>query len=100
MTTPLPVAPEIENMNKNIASVQSAISNNAGVRISPEAGYRYAMQQNFNNMATRGQYPINNLLNPFRWAKFINGMKNGLLRNQHIDKPAKLKGKKKNKRRG
>ena len=101
MTTPTPVSPEIENMNKNIASVQSAVSNNAGVRISPEAGYRYAMQQNFNNLATRGQYPVNNLLNPFAWAKFINGMKNGLLRNQHIDKPARLKGKhKKNKKRG
>jgi hypothetical protein len=100
MTTPSPVSPEIENMNKNIASVKAAVSSDVGVRISPEAGYRYAMQQNFNNLATRGQYPVNNLLNPFAWAKFINGMKNGLLRNQHIDKPAKLKGKKKNKRRG
>jgi len=100
MTTPSPVSPEIENMNRNIASVQSALSNDVGVRISAEAGYRYAMQQNFNNLATRGQYPVNNLLNPFAWAKFINGMKNGLLKNQHIDKPAKLKGKKKNKRRG
>jgi hypothetical protein len=99
MTTPSPVSPEIENMNKNIASVQSAVSNTTGVRISPEAGYRYAMQQNFNNLATRGQYPVNNLLNPFAWAKFINGMKNGLLRNQQIDKPAKLKGKNKKKKR-
>jgi CarboxypepD_reg-like domain len=100
MTTPTPVAPEIENMNKNIASVQAAVSNDVGVRISPEAGYRLAMQQNFNNLATRGQYPVNNLLNPFAWAKFINGMKNGLLRNQHIDKPAKIKSKKKAKKRG
>lgn len=93
MTTPTPVSPEIENMNKNIASVQSAISNLNGVRITPEAGYRYAMQQNFNAAATKGQYPINNLLNPFAWAKFINGMKNGLLKNQPSEKPAKLKNK-------
>jgi hypothetical protein len=93
MTTPTPVAPEIENMNKNIASVKSAASNLNGVRITPEAGYRYAMQQNFNATATKGQYPINNLLNPFAWAKFINGMKNGLLKNQPSEKPAKIKHK-------
>jgi hypothetical protein len=93
MTSPVPVAPEIENMNKNIASVHAAVENTEGVQITPEAGYRYAMDQNFNMVATRNQYPVNNLLNPFAWAKFINGVKNGLFKNQHFDKPAKEKGK-------
>jgi hypothetical protein len=98
MAQPSPINPEIENMNKNIASVAEAVSNTQGVRISPEAGYRYAMQQNFNMTATRNQYPINNLLNPFKWAKFISGLKNGLLKNQQIDKPAKAKARNKKKK--
>lgn len=100
MTSPSPIDPEIENMNKNIESVRSAIANQVDVRITPEAGYRYAMQQNFNMTATRNQYPVNNLLNPFAWAKFINGLKGGLLRNDKIEKPAgtKVKTKKKKKR--
>lgn len=98
MTQPTPTNPEIENMNKNIASVAEAVSNTRGVRISPEAGYRYAMQQNFNMTATRNQYPVNNLLNPFAWAKFISGVRNGLLKNQHSDKPAKVKAKNKKKK--
>jgi hypothetical protein len=96
MTAPSPLPPEIENMNKNIASVADAVANTKGVRITPEAGYRYAMQQTFDQVALRSQYPVNNLLNPFAWAKFINGLKTGLFKNQPTDKPAKVK-KKKNK---
>jgi hypothetical protein len=46
-------------------------------------------------MATRGQYPINNLLNPFAWAKFVKGIKNGLFKNQKFNKPVKPKVRKK-----
>ena len=46
--------PLIENMNDNIASIYVAIANQSGIKLSPEAGYRYAMEQNFNAMATRG----------------------------------------------
>lgn len=96
MTKERPVDPIIENMNENIASIYVAIANETGVTISPEAGYRYAMQQNFNAMATRQQYPVNNLLNPFAWAKFINGLKNGLLKNKdYNNKPTKSKVRKK-----
>lgn len=94
MTTPIPVPPEIENMNDNLASVYAQVANTTGVRITPEAGYKYASEQNFSAMSTRGQLPVNNLLNPFAWAKFINGVKNGLLKNQRSqkpDKPAKVK---------
>ncbi len=95
MSTPSPLGPEIENMNRNIASIEEAMSTTVDVKITPEAGYRYAMQQNFRNNITRGQYPINNLLNPFAWAKFVNGLQNGLFRNQdNPDKPSKVKVKK------
>jgi hypothetical protein len=90
-----PVDPLIENMNDNIASIYVAIANQGAVRSSPEGGYRYAMEQNFGAMATRGQYPINNLLNPFAWSKFIKGIKNGLFKNQKFNKPEKAKVRKK-----
>jgi len=93
MTTPAPVSPEIENMNENLANIEKAVANEIGVKITPEAGYRYAMQQNFNQMATRNQSPVNNLLNPLAWAKFINGVKSGLFKNQKFDKPVKSKAK-------
>ena len=84
-----PVDSKIENMNDNLASIYVAIANQSGVAVTPEAGYRYAMQQNFNYVSTRNQGPVNNLLNPFAWAKFINGIKNGLLKNQKYDKAPK-----------
>ncbi len=98
ITKEVPVDPIIENMNENMASIYVAINNQIGVRISPETGYRYAMEQNFSAMATRGQYPINNLLNPFAWAKFVTGVKNGLFKNHNFKKPepSKVIKKKKN----
>jgi hypothetical protein len=90
-----PVDPIIENMNDNIASIYVAIANQRNYQVSPEAGYRYAMEQNFGAMATRGQYPINNLLNPFAWSKFISGIKNGLFKSQKFNKPEKAKVRKK-----
>lgn len=90
-----PVDPLIENMNDNIASIYVAIANQTGLKGSSEAGYRYSMQQNFNATATHGQYPINNLLNPFAWSKFFHGLKNGLLKNQKYEKPTNAKVRKK-----
>jgi len=95
ITKERPVDPIIENMNDNIASIYVAIANQTGVRISSEAGYKYAMEQNFSSMATRNQYPVNNLLNPFQWAKFIKGIKNGLFKNQKFNKPTEAKVRKK-----
>jgi hypothetical protein len=93
-----PVNPIIENMNDNIASIYIAISNQTGVNISPEAGYRYAMEQNFSAMATKNQYPVNNLLNPFAWAKFFSEVKNGLFKSEKVSKPVKSKVRKKKKK--
>ena len=82
-------------MNDNIASIYVAIANQTNVRVSPEAGYRYAMEQNFDAMATRQQFPVNNLLNPFAWSKFIRSIKNGLFKSQKFNKPENAKVRKK-----
>jgi hypothetical protein len=89
MTKEHPVDPIIENMNDNIASIYVAIANQTGVKITGATGYRYAMEQNFSSLSTRNQFPVNNLLNPFAWGKFFQGVKNGLLKNQKFNKPVK-----------
>lgn len=99
MTKERPADPIVKNMNENLASVYVAVTNQTGVSISPEAGYRYAMEQNFNNMSTKNQFPVNNLLNPFAWAKFFKEVKKGLLRNQSTSKPTPAKPIKKKKKR-
>jgi hypothetical protein len=95
MTKVRPVDPIIENMNENIASIYVAVANQTGVRISGATGFRYAMEQNFSALSTRNQTPVNNLLNPFAWAKFIKSLKNGLLKNESVKKPVKAKVRKK-----
>jgi hypothetical protein len=98
ITKERPKDPLIENMNDNIASIYVALANQTGVKVSGATGYRYAMEQNFSATATRQQYPVNNLLNPFAWAKFVDGIKHGLFKNQKFTRPeqAKVRKKKKN----
>jgi hypothetical protein len=76
------VKPEIQNMYDNLNLIHEIIANTSNYQVSPEAGYRYAMQQSANAQMTKNQYPVNNLLNPFAWAKFFNGVKHGLLKNK------------------
>lgn len=91
--------PEVRYMYENLASIQTVLNNNPSYGVSPEAGYRLAMQQNANNVMTRNQTPVNNLLNPFAWAKFFSGVKTGLLKNQKTTQTVK-KTKVKNKKSG
>jgi hypothetical protein len=100
ITKEKPADPIVENMNENLASIYVAITNQTNINISPEAGYKYAMEQNFNAMATKNQYPVNNLLNPIAWSRFISEVRKGLLRNHSFTKPTKAKviKKKKNKK--
>ena len=74
----------MKNMEKNLALIERQISED--LDITPEAGYRYAMQQESERIMTKNQSPVNNLFNPFAWAKFINGLKNGLLKNKKSKK--------------
>ena len=95
ITQDKPVDPIIENMNDNLASIYVALQNETGLRVSPEAGYKYVMDQNFNALATKNQFPVNNLMNPWAWAKFVQGIKNGLFKNQKFNKPQQAKVRKK-----
>lgn len=90
--------PEIINMYENLASIQNSILNAPNYSVSPEAGYRMAMQQNANALYSKGQSPVNNLLNPFAWAKFFSGIKHGLFKNQKFNQPASTKAKIKKKK--
>ncbi len=100
MTKERPVDPIIENMNDNIASIYVAVANQTGVKISAEAGYKYAMEQNFSALSTKNQFPVNNLLNPFAWAKFMKSVKHGLFKSQTFNKPVNAKVRKKIKKKG
>jgi hypothetical protein len=90
--------PEIKYMYENLANIQYAIVNNPNYSVSPEAGYRMAMQQHVNSYVTKNQSPSNNLLNPFAWAKFFQGVKHGLLKNQKTPETTKTKNKSKKKK--
>lgn len=98
MTQEKPSDPLIENMNENIASIYVAITNASNTAISPEAGYYNAWQQNFASVRTRGQLPVNNLLNPLAWSQFIREMKKGLLKNHTYKRPTQSKVIKKKKK--
>jgi len=95
ITQEKPVDPIIQNMNDNLASIYVALQNEIGLKVTPEAGYKYVMDQNFNALATKNQYPVNNLLNPIAWSKFIRGVKNGLFKNQKFTRPEEAKVRKK-----
>ena len=60
VTQEKPTDPIIENMNENLASIYVALQYETGLRVSPEAGFKYVMEQNFNALATKNQYPVNN----------------------------------------
>jgi hypothetical protein len=81
------------NMYNNLASIQASILNSPNYAVSPEAGFALAMQQNANALYSKGQSPVNNLFNPFAWAKLFSGIKNGLFKNQTFNKPANTKAK-------
>lgn len=95
ITQDKPLDPIIENMNDNLASIYVALQNDLGLKVSPEAGYKYVMEQNFNALATKNQFPVNNLLNPWAWSKFFQGLKHGLFKNQKYNKPEEPKVRKK-----
>jgi hypothetical protein len=53
-----------------------------GVELDAYGNYRYSMQQQYAKLQYLGQYPPNNLLNPFAWAQFIKSWKKGKLKIQ------------------
>lgn len=77
------------NMEANLAIIERQIYND--MKVSPDMGFRYAMARETDRVMTANQTPVNNLINPFAWAKFIDGIKNGLLKNKKSDRKKKKK---------
>jgi hypothetical protein len=48
----------------------------------PSLAYGYTQNQRYTNLYTNGQLPVNNLLNPYSWAKLIKDWKEGKLSRQ------------------
>jgi len=54
------------------------------LRVQPDAGLAYSAleQQRLSQLYTRGQIPVNNLLNPVAWMQFVDAWKKGKLSRQ------------------
>lgn len=86
------VDPIEEFMNENIKSIYVSIAKANNLNISAESAYQTVMRQNYDNMRYRNQYPVNNLLNPLAWAKFIRSAKSGeLFKNETRSTPQPAK---------
>jgi len=51
-----------------------------GISMDAADNYRYSMEQRYQRLSYIGQYPPNQLLNPFAWAQFIKALKAGKLK--------------------
>ncbi|MGZ3885116.1 MAG: hypothetical protein ACXVPQ_03100 [Bacteroidia bacterium] len=58
------------------------------LQMDPQANYEYAMKQYIAKVHSGGQQPINNLLNPIAWAKFIDALSKGKFKKQPTKKPS------------
>lgn len=61
---------------ESLAFIASKVSSDASL------SYGYAMNQQNTRLYTMGQSPVNNLMNPFAWASFIQAWKSGKLARQ------------------
>jgi hypothetical protein len=65
-----------ELSGESLAFVAARLDNDASL------AYSYAMNQRYTKLYTNGQMPVNNLLNPYSWAKLIQDWKEGKLSKQ------------------
>lgn len=65
-----------ELSGENLAFVAARLDNDASLA----AGY--ALNQRYTALYTNGQLPVNNLLNPYSWAKLIQDWKEGKLKRE------------------
>ena len=61
---------------KNLAEVAARLTSDAGT------SYSWQRQQDRSQLYSRGQFPVNNLLNPVAWAQFIEQWKSGKLKRE------------------
>jgi hypothetical protein len=79
---------EMDPMDDAIRRAQKELSGEslafiaARVASDPALSYNYAVNQQNTRLYTMGQSPVNNLMNPFAWASFINAWRSGELGRQ------------------
>lgn len=56
------------------------------LQLDAQANYEYAMKQYIAKVHSGGQQPVNNLLNPIAWAKFIDALSQGKFKKQQAKK--------------
>lgn len=70
---------DLNRAQKNMAADEMRELVN-GIAMDGADNYRYSMEQRYQRLSYIGQYPPNQLLNPFAWAKFIQALKAGKLK--------------------
>jgi hypothetical protein len=68
---------DLDNFEKNMALMFRQLE--LEPIATPGTGYYMTLQEITDRNYTRGQYPQNNLLNPLRWKKFIESIRDGSL---------------------
>jgi len=61
---------------KSLAFIAASIENDASMT------YSWQRNQNYSKLYSMGQIPVNNLLNPYSWSKFLNDWKSGKLKRE------------------
>lgn len=74
---------DAERARQNIALIKTQIilSNEPN----PNNNFRYVMQNEYEKTMIQGQYPSIPILNPLNWARFIEALKEGRLKDEHKD---------------
>ncbi|MFW5781220.1 MAG: hypothetical protein ACOCXD_01485, partial [Bacteroidota bacterium] len=74
---------DIERARRNIALIKTQIEMDR--RPIPELNYRNVMKEHYYNSMIQGQFPSYNILNPLKWAEFLEALKEGKFKNDRKD---------------
>jgi hypothetical protein len=76
---------DLERARKNL-SQDKIISISSTMPMDASMNYKNSTQQFNTKLYNAGQIPMNNLLNPIAWAKFVQAWKNGDFKRKSTDK--------------
>ena len=74
---------DLERARKNIALIKTQIELDQSAI--PELNYKNVMKEHYYNSMIQGQFPSYNILNPLKWAEFIEALKQGKFKNNRKD---------------
>ena len=76
-----PYGDDFRQFKRSLSGAQLA-ETSAGLRIDAGQAYNWEAQQRQTRIYTQGITPVNNLLNPISWAKFIDAWRDGQLQRE------------------